>query len=158
MQDTKKMQVQTPGSGRSPGVGNGNSLQYSCLKNSMDKWVWWATVHGVAKESDMTEHTHIKKTHWELCKSICLQSERKKCGCNSIRTSVRTVSHRQICFWVISLFLVNHDAFDSLLWREQISKGKISSLLLFYVYYHRKEELREFYTDQIIQIYHSKKK
>ena len=46
-----------PGSGRSPGVGNGSLLQYSCLDNLMDKGAWWATVHGVAKESDMTEHT-----------------------------------------------------------------------------------------------------
>ena len=38
-----------PGSGRLPGEGNGNPLQYSCLKNSMDGGVWWATVHGVAK-------------------------------------------------------------------------------------------------------------
>ena len=44
------------GSGRSPGIGNGNLLQYSCLENLMDKGAWWATVHGVAKESDMTEH------------------------------------------------------------------------------------------------------
>ena len=38
-----------PGLGRSPGVGNGNPLQYSCLENTMDRRVWWATVHGVAK-------------------------------------------------------------------------------------------------------------
>ena len=38
-----------PGSGRSPGVGNGNPLQYSCLGNLMDKGAWEATVHGVAK-------------------------------------------------------------------------------------------------------------
>ena len=38
-----------PGSGRSPGEGNGNPLQYSCLENSMDGGAWWATVHGVAK-------------------------------------------------------------------------------------------------------------
>ena len=38
-----------PGSGRSPGEGNGNPLQYSCLTNSMDRGAWWATVHGVAK-------------------------------------------------------------------------------------------------------------
>ena len=36
-------------SGRSPGEGNGNPLQYSCLKNPMDRGAWWATVHGVAK-------------------------------------------------------------------------------------------------------------
>ena len=38
-----------PASGRSPGEGNGNPLQYSCLENSMDRGAWWATVHGVAK-------------------------------------------------------------------------------------------------------------
>ena len=37
------------GSGRAPGEGNGNSLQYSCLENSMDREAWWATVHRVAK-------------------------------------------------------------------------------------------------------------
>ena len=43
-----------PGSGRSPGDSNGNPLQYSCLENSMDREVWQAKVHGVAK-LDMTE-------------------------------------------------------------------------------------------------------
>ena len=38
-----------PGSGRPSGVGNGYPLQYSCLENSMDRGVWQATVHGVAK-------------------------------------------------------------------------------------------------------------
>ena len=38
-----------PGSGRSPGGGNGNPLQYFCLENSMDRGAWRATVHGVAK-------------------------------------------------------------------------------------------------------------
>ena len=41
--------VSIPGSGRSPGVGNGNPLQYSCLENPMDRGAWWVTVHGVAK-------------------------------------------------------------------------------------------------------------
>ena len=36
-----------PGSGRSPGEGNGNPLQYSCLENPMDRGVWWAIVHRV---------------------------------------------------------------------------------------------------------------
>ena len=38
-----------PGSGRCPGGGHGNPLQYSCLKNFMDRGAWWATAHGVAK-------------------------------------------------------------------------------------------------------------
>ena len=37
------------GLGRSPGEGNGNPLQYSCLENHMDRGAWWATVHGVTK-------------------------------------------------------------------------------------------------------------
>ena len=43
-----------PGLERSPGVGNGSPLQYSCLENPMDRGAWWATVYGVAKELDMT--------------------------------------------------------------------------------------------------------
>ena len=41
-------------SGRAAGVGHGDPLQYSCLGNPMDREAWWATVHGVAKESDST--------------------------------------------------------------------------------------------------------
>ena len=43
-----------PGWGRSPEVGHGNPLQCSCLENPMDRGAWWATVHGVAKELDMS--------------------------------------------------------------------------------------------------------
>ena len=42
-----------PGLERSPGEGNGNPLQYSCLENSTDRGAWWAVVHGIA-ESDVT--------------------------------------------------------------------------------------------------------
>ena len=42
------------GLGRSPGKGNDNPIQYSCLGNSMGRGAWWATVHGIAKESDTT--------------------------------------------------------------------------------------------------------
>ena len=49
-----RIEGSTPGLGRSPGGGNGNPLQCSCLGNHMDRGAWWATVHGVAKESDMT--------------------------------------------------------------------------------------------------------
>ena len=54
----------TTGSGRSPGGGNGNPLQYSCLENSMDRGAWRATVHGGHKKSNITDrlsvymHTH----------------------------------------------------------------------------------------------------
>ena len=51
------------GLGKSPGEGNGNSLQYSCLENSMDRGAWWATVHGVTK-SPMKE-TRVLSLGWE---------------------------------------------------------------------------------------------
>ena len=55
-----------PGLGRSPGGGNSNPLQYSCLENPMDRGACWARVHGVTKELDMTEHsTH---THQGLAR------------------------------------------------------------------------------------------
>ena len=47
-----------PGSRRSAGVRIGNPLQYFCLENPMDRGAWWATVHGVAEELDMIEHTY----------------------------------------------------------------------------------------------------
>ena len=50
--------VSIPGSGRSPGEGNGNPLQYSCLRNPMDRGAWWATVHGVTVRHNLAnEHT-----------------------------------------------------------------------------------------------------
>ena len=47
-----------PGSGRSPGAGHGNPLQYSCLENPMDRGAWWATVHGLT-ESDTLKATRV---------------------------------------------------------------------------------------------------
>ena len=50
------------GSGRSPGGGNGNPFQDSCLENSMDREAWKATVHGVAKsQMQLTTHTQFPK-------------------------------------------------------------------------------------------------
>ena len=51
-----------PRSGRSPGEGNGNSLQYSCLENSMDRGAWWARVHGVTQSQTQLKQpsTHLR--------------------------------------------------------------------------------------------------
>ena len=58
-----------PGVSRSPGEGNSNPLQYSCLGNSMDRGAWWATVHRVAeswaqlKQLTVRDCMHIMYTH-----------------------------------------------------------------------------------------------
>ena len=50
-----------PGSKRSPGVGTGNSFQYSYLENSMDRGAWWATIHRVTKSlTRLSVHTHTR--------------------------------------------------------------------------------------------------
>ena len=68
--DTRDMGL-IPGAGRSPGVGNGNPLQRSCLENSMDRGAWWAAIHGVAKSSTKLSvcvhvcthtHAHTRRT------------------------------------------------------------------------------------------------
>ena len=51
-----------PGSGRTPGGGHGNLVQYSCLENSMDRGTWWATVHEVAKNQTRLKQ-HIAHMH-----------------------------------------------------------------------------------------------
>ena len=57
-----------PGSGRIPGEGNGNPLQYVCLENPMDRGAWRATVHGVAKS-----WTRLSNFHFSLHKVICIK-------------------------------------------------------------------------------------
>ena len=53
-----------PGPGRSPGEGNGNPLQYSCLENSMDGGAWWGTVHEVAKSrTRLSNFTSLYSAH-----------------------------------------------------------------------------------------------
>ena len=63
-----------PGSGRFPGEGNGNPLQYSCLGNPMDRGAWQAMVHGVTKESDTAEHKHVVPAEVTLIKVVGIGS------------------------------------------------------------------------------------
>ena len=74
--DAKNMGT-IPGSGRSSGVGNGNSLHYSCCKNSMDSRAWWVKVHRVAKSQTWLS-IHAQEWHlfplvlWKSCNSNLL--------------------------------------------------------------------------------------
>ena len=60
-----------PGSGRSPGIGNGNPFQYSCLENSMDRVRWWSTVHGATKSLTWL-------SNWAHRQFFFIRKERKK--------------------------------------------------------------------------------
>ena len=55
-----------PGSGRAPGAGHGNPLQYPCLENPMDRGAWWATVHGVTKNQTLLKQLSV---HTCVCQS-----------------------------------------------------------------------------------------
>ena len=57
MQEMQETWIKNPALGKSLGGGNGNSPQYSCLENAMDRGAWWATVHGVTQ-------TQLSKTHF----------------------------------------------------------------------------------------------
>ena len=61
-----------PGSGRSPGGGNSNPLQYPCLVNSMDGGAWWATQSRKPQELDMTEQLSIYKEKGTFCGNLNL--------------------------------------------------------------------------------------
>ena len=74
------------GSVRSPGVGNGNLIQYSCLENSIDRGAWRATVHGVAKSRTQLSgwvrayaHTHTESYEETSAWKSCLVSELCPC-------------------------------------------------------------------------------
>ena len=63
--------VLIPGSGRSPGEGNGYTLQYSCLDNSMERGTWWAIIYGVTKSqtqcSNWVTNTFFSISQWTRC-------------------------------------------------------------------------------------------
>ena len=98
-----------PGSRRSPGIGNGNPLQYSCLENSMDRGAWRTTVHKVTKNwtqlSAQHTHTHTHKTSPSTCKSqfLVLDSWIPLSVCLSIHLSDQHLSpiylSYSFCLW-----------------------------------------------------------
>ena len=111
------------GSGRSPGEGNGNPLQNSCLEISMNRGTWWASVHGVArshKESDMTKHGYTftfnpLRVHLCCCKwqdfllfyswIIQFSSVTQSCLtlCNPMKYLIPSYFYSFIYQWILSL-------------------------------------------------------
>ena len=96
------------GWGRSPGEGNGNPLQYSCLGNPMHRGAWWVTVHGIAKDWTW------QSIHACMQKSLALRSRlhpnnvsivhRSLCpACHQLRNTATTFSHSTLNY-LISLF------------------------------------------------------
>ena len=63
-----------PGAGRSPGEGNDNPLQYSCLENTMDRGAWWATVHGVTKSQSRMSDFHCSMYFRTHLPCVCFSS------------------------------------------------------------------------------------
>ena len=60
-----------PGSGRSPGEGNGNPLQYSCLENPMDRGAWWATAYNVVESWTRLKRFSMHTRIYVLILSFC---------------------------------------------------------------------------------------
>ena len=104
-----------PGSsGRSPGEGNGNPLQYSCLENPMDGGAWWATVHGVTRSqtrlSDFTSlHpllAHIYKNNTRPCRKLdqCINAQEKKIRYFGYTLSIFLQNRLLMCFDKLCFF------------------------------------------------------
>ena len=89
------------GSGRSPGEGNSNPLQFSCLKNPMDRGAWQFTVHWAAKSRTwMSTHTHTQDTKGKClhcCLSYCVLT-----GCQEYCKSYIVWSSTANCFCLLS--------------------------------------------------------
>ena len=69
-----------PGSGRSPGGGNGNLFQYRCLEKPMDGGAWQATIHGVAKnQTQLRGMTHTHTHRGEICPETKERGGKKSC-------------------------------------------------------------------------------
>ena len=81
-----------PGSGRFPGEGNGNPLQCSCLEISLDRGVWWATVHVVVESTRLSSwaHTHARCSHNVFPRLPCPSSADGHSGCFHVLAAVNS--------------------------------------------------------------------
>ena len=107
-----------PGWERSPGEGNGNPLQYSCLENPMDRGAWWASVHGVAKSwtrlSDFTFTfiIYMRSIYFVECISTSFLFIAKKYSIEWIYLIYSSIRYSAFIFvpFIISTFLLMNNA------------------------------------------------
>ena len=81
----------TSGLGRSPGIGNGNPLQYSCLENPMDRGAWWAAVHRLSKSQ-----TQLSNWHFHCKLKYCIPFSKHALttsSCITLHTHIHTHTH-----------------------------------------------------------------
>ena len=85
-----------PGSGRSPGEGNGNPLQYSCVENSMDGEAWSAAVHGLAKSWTRLSDFTLLQTIVKVMKIMVTSFKRSHAPTATLSASNSAADHHQI--------------------------------------------------------------
>ena len=108
-----------PGSGRSPGGGHGNPLQYSCLENPMDRGAWRATVHGVTQSQ-----TQLKRLSTYAQRGDRVKTEIRWPSTSLQTSSLRIYEEIDVCF-------LSHPVCGSWLWQPQLTDtGPVSSVLL----------------------------
>ena len=90
-----------PGSGRSPGEGNGNPLQYSWVENSMDGEAWWATVHGVAKSWTWLSNFTLLQTMVKVMKIMVTSFKRSHAPTAALSASNSAADHHRIGMWIL---------------------------------------------------------
>ena len=99
MKETQKNSGLIPGLGRSPGGGNGNQLQNSCLGNPMDRGAWWVTIHGVIM-------SWTQLSYWAcMCTCIYLAVLGCSCGMWDLRSLL----------WHVRLFFLSCSTWDLVL-------------------------------------------
>ena len=125
-----------PGSRRSPGEGNGNPFQYSCLENSMDRGAWWATVHGVTKSRTRPTDSHTQTklkglpssrcwqnkapTHFVACRRLHDPSAHLAIAASSPVTYPQVCSHLQVSSHLNNLLVLEYDLVIAFLLPEVI--------------------------------------
>ena len=116
-----------PGSGRSPGEGNGKPLQYSCLENHMDQGAWWATPHGVTESRTwLSANTH---THTHTLRSLGIRSPRFGTPAINICPHLNILGIKMSLAWMALHRLICTDFLTHGSWSNSISDSTTYSIL-----------------------------